>query len=190
MGCHFLPQGIFLTQGLNFGLLHCRQILCHLSHQGGPQSTNIWWGSQNTQWGKVVSSIKFWDTGETHAEQTKLDACAVLSRVWLFATLWTVAHQALPSMGILQARILQWIAMPYSKPSSQPRDRTPALQKILYLLSHQGSPRILKWITYLFSKGTFWPRNQTGVSCIAGGFFSWTSRESQIGCLPNAIHKT
>ena len=29
-------QGIFLTQGLNLGLLHCRQILYHLSHQGSP----------------------------------------------------------------------------------------------------------------------------------------------------------
>ena len=27
-------QGIFLIQGLNSGLLHCRQILYHLSHQG------------------------------------------------------------------------------------------------------------------------------------------------------------
>ena len=27
MGCHFLLQGIFLTQGLNPCLLHCRQIL-------------------------------------------------------------------------------------------------------------------------------------------------------------------
>ena len=29
-------QGIFLTQGSNLGLLHCRQILYHLSHQGSP----------------------------------------------------------------------------------------------------------------------------------------------------------
>ena len=29
-----LRQGIFLTQGLNLGLLHCRQILYCLSHQG------------------------------------------------------------------------------------------------------------------------------------------------------------
>ena len=36
MGCHFLLQGIFLTQGLNPGLLHCRQTLYHLSHQGSP----------------------------------------------------------------------------------------------------------------------------------------------------------
>ena len=36
VGCHFLPQGIIPTQGLNPGLLHCRQILYHLSHQGSP----------------------------------------------------------------------------------------------------------------------------------------------------------
>ena len=36
VGCHSLLQGIFLTQGLNPGLLHCRQILDHLSHQGSP----------------------------------------------------------------------------------------------------------------------------------------------------------
>ena len=31
---HSLLQGICLTQGSNLGLLHCRQILYHLSHQG------------------------------------------------------------------------------------------------------------------------------------------------------------
>ena len=36
VGCHFLLQEIFLTQGLNLGLLHCRQILYQLSHQEGP----------------------------------------------------------------------------------------------------------------------------------------------------------
>ena len=34
VSCHFLLQGIFPTQGSNPGLLHCRQILYHLSHQG------------------------------------------------------------------------------------------------------------------------------------------------------------
>ena len=34
MGCHFLLQGIIPTQGSNLGLLHCRQILYCLSHQG------------------------------------------------------------------------------------------------------------------------------------------------------------
>ena len=38
-----------------------------------------------------------------------------------------VAHQAPLSMGIFQARILEWVAVPISRGSSQPRDRTPAL---------------------------------------------------------------
>ena len=47
----------------------------------------------------------------------------MLSNVWLFATPWTVAHQAPLSVGILQAGILEWVAMPFSR-RSQPRDRT------------------------------------------------------------------
>ena len=38
VGCHFLLQGIFQTQGLNLGLLHCGQILYHLSHQESPSN--------------------------------------------------------------------------------------------------------------------------------------------------------
>ena len=34
VGCHFLLQGIFPTQGSNPGLPHCRQTLHHLSYQG------------------------------------------------------------------------------------------------------------------------------------------------------------
>ena len=37
MGSHSFLHGIFPTQGSNPGLLHCRQILCHLSHQGSPE---------------------------------------------------------------------------------------------------------------------------------------------------------
>ena len=33
VGCHYLFQEIFPTRGLNPCLLHCRQILYHLSHQ-------------------------------------------------------------------------------------------------------------------------------------------------------------
>ena len=42
-----------------------------------------------------------------------------LSHVRLFVTLWTV-H----SPWILQARILEWVAFPFSSRSSQPRDQT------------------------------------------------------------------
>ena len=46
------------------------------------------------------------------------------SRVRLFVTLRTIAHQAPSSMGILQARILEWVTISFSRGSSQPRDRT------------------------------------------------------------------
>ena len=36
VGCHFLLQGIFSTQGLNPGLLHCRQVVYGLSYRGSP----------------------------------------------------------------------------------------------------------------------------------------------------------
>ena len=57
-----------------------------------------------------------------------IQSCASrLSRfscVQLFATPWTVALQALLSIGIFQARVLEWVAMPSSRGSSQPRDQT------------------------------------------------------------------
>ena len=46
-----------------------------------------------------------------------------LGHVQLFATQWTVVHQALLSMGISQARILKQVAIPFSRRSSLPRDQ-------------------------------------------------------------------
>ena len=43
----------------------------------------------------------------------------VLSHVWLFAIPWIS-----PGHGILQARIQEWVAFPFSRESSQPRDQT------------------------------------------------------------------
>ena len=55
-----------------------------------------------------------------------MNSAVVLSccRVRPFVTPWTVAHQAPLSMGILQARILEWVAKPSFKGSSQPWDQT------------------------------------------------------------------
>ena len=50
-----------------------------------------------------------------------VDAC-MLSRVWLFVTPLTVAHQAPLSMGFSKARILAWVAISYSRASSWPKD--------------------------------------------------------------------
>ena len=42
VGSPSLLQGLFPTQGLNPGLLHCRQILYQLSHQGSPKGVLAW----------------------------------------------------------------------------------------------------------------------------------------------------
>ena len=47
-----------------------------------------------------------------------------LSSIWLFSTPWTVAHQAPLFTEILQVRIREWVVMPYSRGSSQPRNWT------------------------------------------------------------------
>ena len=106
------------------------------------------------------------------------------SRVRLFATPWTAAYQAPPSMdfpgkstgvgchrllqkvaqsypilcnsmdcslpgssvsGILQAKILEWVAIPFSKGSSKPRDRTQ--------VSPTAGRLFIFWATRLFQRG-------------------------------------
>ena len=60
----------------------------------------------------------------------------------------------------------------------------PHCRWILYQLSQWGSPRILEWVAYPFSRGFSQPRSGTGVSCIAGGFFTnWAMREAWISLL-------
>ena len=55
----------------------------------------------------------------------------------------------------------------------------PRCRRILYQLSHKGSPRILEWIAYPFSSRFSRPRNRTRVSCLAGRFFTnWPIREA------------
>ena len=78
----------------------------------------------------------------------------------LFSCYAVPMHCSLPGssvQGILQARILEWVAISSSRGSSRPRDRTYVSfisgigRQILYQLSHKGSPRILEWVAYPFS---------------------------------------
>ena len=71
-----------------------------------------------------------------------------LSHARLFATLWTVARQAPLFHWTLQARILEWVTISFSRGSSQPRDQThisciSCIRKwVLYQLSHLLLERI------------------------------------------------
>ena len=74
-------------------------------------------GQRGPQEGRDLSILhSFIHTGDVHSNKHLMStspvyecACVLgcLSRVRLFVTLWTIAHQAPLSMGILQARILE-----------------------------------------------------------------------------------
>ena len=62
-------------------------------------------------------------------------------------TPWTVSPPGSSVREILQARILEWVAIPFPRGPSQPSSRTPGLldcRQMLYRLGHQGS-RITRW---------------------------------------------
>ena len=66
----------------------------------------------------------------------------VISRVRLFATPWTVAHQAPLSMEF--SRQEYWSGLPFPSPGDLPdpriEPRSPSLQADIYHLSHREAP--------------------------------------------------
>ena len=95
VGSLFLLQGIFPTQGSNL------RLLCLLHWQAGSLPL--------APLGKLY--LVSLEVSESHSVLTlcdPMDSCLPGSSV----------H------GILQARILEWVAVPFSRASSQPRDRT------------------------------------------------------------------
>ena len=66
---------------------------------------------------------------------------------------------------VLQARILEWVAMPSSRVIFPTQGSNPGLlhcRQILYCLSHQRSPRILEWVAIPFFRVSSWPRIEHG----------------------------
>ena len=125
------------------GLSCCRQILYHLSHRRSPLGR---WLSQPRE----AVSLPFLCWAQS------------LSRVQLFAIPWTVACQAPLSMGLLQVSILEWVAMPSSRGSSQPRDWTqsPTLRGFDLTQSSSVKWRYTAWLPWLSGGWTDWIRLQ------------------------------
>ena len=74
------------------------------------------WGCRASLMEKIRSSI-LWEKSRLHLQRHEYRPVKVkvklLSHVQLFATPWTVAHQTPSVYGILQARILEWVASSY-----------------------------------------------------------------------------
>ena len=111
--------------------------------------------------------------------------------------------------GILQARILEWVSISFSRGSSQPRNRawvfciagrfftnwaireaviqgkqTKEKKNHLWNLWELNwiylQAGILEWVSISFSRGSSQPRDWSQVSCIAGRrFILWVTREAQ-----------
>ena len=69
-----------------------------------------------------------------------------LSRVWFFATPWTVAYQAPPSMGFSRQEC--WSGLPFPSPGDLPdpgiEPGSPTLQADALLSEPQGKPHLLR----------------------------------------------
>ena len=99
-----------------------------------------------------------------------------LSCVWLCVTPCSPWNSPGQNTGVGSLSLLQGIFPTQGLNLGLPRCR-----RILHPLSHKRSPRTLEWVAYPFSSRSSRPRNQTGVSCIVGGFFTnWATREGII----------
>ena len=84
VGCHFLLQGVFLTQDTDPDLLHCRQILYQLIYKGSPTLS-------------VAAAA-------AESLQSCLTLCDPVDG----------SPPGCPVPGILQARTLEWVAISFS----------------------------------------------------------------------------
>ena len=131
MGGLSLLQGIFLTQDLNRGLLHGRQIPDE--QIGRAQKTD----NKNRSWFCLEITHNF--------KKHYLPQCAVLSRSVMSDSVipWTVARQAPLSMGF--SRQEYWSGLPCPPPGDFPNPgvepRSPALQSYSVLSEPPGQPK-------------------------------------------------
>ena len=155
VGCHFLLQEIFPTQGLNPGLSHCRQTFYRLSHQmhskqyakftSSRQIIRInysRWTDHPLLWPTLPSAgcpWLFWNLGISvdSVPGSLADPCFLTQGSHFFFVCVLVA-QSCPTLcdptdcsppgspvhGIFQARVLEWVAISFSRESSLPRDWT------------------------------------------------------------------
>ena len=82
-----------------------------------------------------------------HESKGNVCVCELFSCVQLFVTPWTVNPPGSSVHGILQARILEWVAIPFSRGSPQLRDWTQAscIAGRFFLSEPPGKPRGNMW---------------------------------------------
>ena len=140
---HELEQALGVGDGQ--GGLACCTLWCHKESET----------TERVNWTEMIWSIKWkWKS---------------LRYVQLFVTPWTIQSMAFSRSEYWGGNLslLQGIF-----PAKRSHPGLLHCRQILYELSHKGNPRTLEWVAYPFSSRSSWPRNRTGVSCIAGEFFT------------------
>ena len=98
-----------------------------------------------------------------------------LSCVWLYNPM-DCSPPGSSVHGILQATILEWVAFPFSRGSSQPRNGTQVsrIEGIFFTswATREAQEYWSGWVAFPFSSRSSWSRNWTRVYCTAGGFFT------------------
>ena len=117
----------------------------------------------------------------TLCNSSESESCSVVSNSLWPHGLYSPWNSIDQNTGIGNLSLLQRIF-----PTQGSNPGFPHCRQILYQLSHKGSPRTLEWVAYPFSRGSSRPRNWTGVSHIAGRFFTnWAIREACGGIKTN-----
>ena len=145
VGCHALLQGILPTQGMNPSLLHSRQILYHWATREAPGQVSAAAAAKSlrsclTLCDPIDGSPLGSSVPEILQARTLEWVAISFSNVWkwkgkvkllscilLFATPWTAAYQAPPSMGF--SRQEYWSGVPLSSPGQVSR----SIQILCYL---------------------------------------------------------
>ena len=102
----------------------------------------------------MKSDLGVTSKGEMCTSKVKVKVLS-LRCVQLFVTPWTVCSPPGSSVhGNLQARMLEWVAIPFSRESSQPGNLgLPHCRQILYHLNHQLSHSSIQLLVR-YSKAT------------------------------------
>ena len=126
---------------------------------------------------RILDWVAIYFTGSSWLSDWNLSEWKSFSSVRLFVTPWTIYSPGnslcqntgvgSQNTGVGSDSFLQGIF-----PTQRLNPGLPHCRWILYQMSHKGSLRILEWVAYPFSRGSSWPKNKTGVSCIAGRFFT------------------
>ena len=157
--------GLCIHSGI-WGKSSWRTVSCSVHLAQSPQKLNAW--------SKVIQPCRGQIWSQTLLSDTEKNKKVKVAQSYL-----TLCHPMdYTVLGILQPRILEWIAFPSPRDLPNPgvEPRSPTLQVDSLPAEPQGNPTILEWVAYPFSRGSSQPRNWTMVSCITGRLLtSWIS---------------